>query len=98
VLVVLPSQDTRVGLPKAVMPGMALALRHRGHVFSPAAARHHSNMSFPNTHVVARYNERVTRTVSARSSYVSIVFISFSNGPARRMNEGSDYLLWCYEF
>lgn len=48
VLVVLISQDTRVGLPKAVMPGMALALRHRGHVFSPAAARHHSNLSFPN--------------------------------------------------
>jgi hypothetical protein len=80
VLVILPSQDTRVGLPKAIMPSMASALRHRGHVFSPAAARHLCEPELPEsriTHVVARYNKRVTRTFSARSSYVFIVFRLF---------------------
>ncbi len=50
VLVVLPSQDTRVGLPNGCSAryGICIAPTRRGHVFSPAAARHLANLSFAN--------------------------------------------------
>ena len=72
-LVILPSQDTRVGLPKGCSAKCGICIAPSRACIQPCYREASCEPELPEsriTHVVARYNERVTRTVSARSYHM----------------------------